>query len=329
MLKKDFYDVLELDRNADAAQVKKNYRRLAKKYHPDLNKNDAAASQKFKEVQEAYEVLSDESKRRMYDQFGHAGVNANQGGFGGGDPFGGANPFEGFGFGFGSGGRAQQVNPEEMFDLFEDMFGGGMGGSRRRDIHTQVTLSFMDAVRGVHRNIDIEYNVRDNHGRMRSQRKQVSVNIPPGIEEGVTIRVTGEGADIRGRKGDLYIEVNVAQDPYFKRKGQNIHTDVDIPLHVALLGGYVDVLTLDGMIEMKVPRGIKADATLLLRGKGVERRGDHFVHVKVKLPKKLTERQEQLIEAFAKEEVDKGDHHDSSISDSVAKAWHRLKHIFS
>ena len=229
----------------------------------------------------------------------------------------------------------------------------------RRDIHTQVTLSFMDAVRGVHRNIDIEYNVRDNHGRMRSQRKQVSVNTPPGIEEGVTIRVTGEGADIRGRKGDLYIEVNVAQDPYFKRKGQNIHTDVDIPLHVALLGGYVDVLTLDGMIEMKVPRGIKADATLLLRGKGVERRGDHFVHVKVKLPEKLTERQEQLIEAFAKEEVDKvcplslslfslfsffrffvsltfqttlssqGDHHDSSISDSVAKAWHRLKHIFS
>jgi DnaJ-class molecular chaperone len=379
--KKDFYEVLGVAKSASKDDIKKKFRELAKKYHPDLNKNDKGAEKKFQEVSEAYEVLEDDSKRKQYDAFGHAGVDPNYAQQGG-DPFAGfrqsGGGFGGFGgFGGGSGGfRVHTTNGEvdmqDIFDLFGQAMGGGVRGAGT-DVQTALTLSFLEAVNGCTKQVKFEYFIKEpvsSGGRKGYQKvrksKSVAVDIPAGVEEGVSMRVPGSGGEgAEGQPaGDLYISLNVKDDPYFKRVGQDIHVDVSITLAQALLGGEVSVLTLDGMVAMKVPPGTQPDDKLLMKSKGVKhvnnpsRRGNQIVHMKLKVPTKLSARQRELIEEFSLGEQghhgsrpkeatsatgDKGPDSSSSsspeadssasahsnLSSTVQQAWNRLKDFLS
>lgn len=244
--KKDYYEVLGLSKNASKDEIKKKFRELAKKYHPDLNKDDKTAEKKFQEVSEAYEVLEDDNKRKQYDAFGHAGVDPNyaQGGAGG-DPFAGFRNagFGGFG-GFGNGGfrvhttSGDAMDAQDLFEFFNQAMGGGMRGAGQ-DVQTSVKISFLEAVNGCSKNISYEYFIREPvAGNKRAfqkvrKSKSVTIDIPPGVESGVSMRVTGRGGEgMQGfPPGDLYVNLVVEEDSYFKREGNDIH--VDIPVTVA------------------------------------------------------------------------------------------------
>jgi molecular chaperone DnaJ len=248
--KRDYYEVLGVPRNASKDEIKKKFRELAKKYHPDLNKNDKSAEKKFQEVNEAYEILEDDAKRKNYDSFGHAGVDPNFAGADGGNPFGGfgGNPFGGFGFGgFGGGGGGFRVHTttngdldaEEIFEFFNQAMGGGVRGSGQ-NVQTQVTISFLEAVNGCSKKISYEYFVKEpvSNGRTKSFQKirksrTLSVDIPPGVESGVTLQVSGKGGEgLPGYPpGDLYVSLMVQDDPYFHREGYDVH--VNIPISIA------------------------------------------------------------------------------------------------
>eukprot|EP01039_Chlorochromonas_danica_P007611 gene7612-8412_t len=347
--KKDYYDVLGVPRSASKDEIKKKFRELAKKYHPDLNKDDKNAEKKFQEVSEAYEVLEDDNKRKQYDAFGHAGVDPNYGGAGG-DPFAGFRNagFGGFG-GFSNGGfRVHTTNGEmDMQDIF-DLFGEAMGGAGVRgagqDVKTAITLSFLEAVNGCTKQVKFEYFIREpiSGGRSRGtqkirKNKTVTVDIPAGVEDGISMRIPGSGGEgTNGQpSGDLFVSLNVRNDPYFQREGQDIHVSIPISLGQAILGGEVDVLTLDGMVSMKIPAGTQPEEKLVLKSKGVKyvnnasRRGNHYVHIKVKIPTKLTPEQRELIEQYSKTETDvngkvKEEHH-GPLRQTVHQAWSRLK----
>ena len=359
---KDYYDILGVSKSADDREIKKAYRKLAMKYHPDKNPDNKEAEEKFKEINEAYEVLSDEEKRRIYDQYGADAVNG-QGGFGGAGGFGGG--FEGFG-GF--------------EDIFGDIFGGfgGFGGSRRRgpqkgaDIRQSVRIDFKDAAFG--KKIELKVNrseecenchgtgckpgtgkktctqcggsgmvvehVQTPFGTMQSQRtcshcngtgeeiespcgkcggsgsvrktKTVSVDIPAGIDDGQMIRLAGQGefGDPGAPRGDLYIIVNVKPDKRFQRDGYDIYVDIPITFVQAALGDDIQVPTIDGDVKYSVPAGTQTGTVFRLRGKGVQRmnsnsRGDQYVKVNVEVPKKLSERQKELLREFAGETGEK------------------------
>lgn len=264
--KKDFYEVLGLKKGCTKEEIKKNFRNLAKKYHPDLNKDDKTSEAKFREVSEAYEVLEDDKKRQQYDNFGHAGVDgqAYQQQQQGGNPFQG-HPFGGFG-GFGGGfGGGQQMSQEDLMDMFEQ----AMGGGQNVDLETSVRLTFLEAVNGITKDIKIDYVQREKRQQIRKS-KTVKVDIPPGVDDNMTIRVSGEGAtNSRGQVGDLFVKVKVFSDPYFKRSGPDVHVEVPISFTKAILGSSVDVLTLDGMVSMTIPQGTQPEAQLLLKGKGI------------------------------------------------------------
>jgi DnaJ-class molecular chaperone len=266
-LKRDFYNVLGLKKGCSKEEIKKNFRNLAKKYHPDLNKDDKTAAAKFTEVSEAYEVLEDDKKREQYDNFGHAGVDgqAYQQQQQGGNPFGQGHPFSGFG-GFGGGfGGGQQMSQEDIMDMFEQ----AMGGGQNVDLETSVRLTFLEAVNGITKDVKIDYVQREKRQQIRKSKK-VKVDIPAGIDDNMTIRVSGEGATSnRGQKGDLFVKVKVFTDPYFKRSGVDVHVEVPISFTKAILGSSVDVLTLDGMVTMKIPEGTQPESQLLLKGKGI------------------------------------------------------------
>lgn len=280
--RKDYYEVLGVSKNASKDDIKKNFRNLAKKYHPDLNKDDKNAEKKFKEVSEAYEVLEDDKKRQQYDSFGHDGVDLNGNG-GGGDPFAGFGGFGGFG-GFPGGFRVNVngmdgggLNQEDLFEFFNQAMSGNMGGVGQ-DVRTSLRLSFLEAVNGCSKDIRYEYFVREpiagRKGQFQKVRKNktTKIDIPPGVDNGVTIRVSGKGAEGQPNypAGDLHIQLDVVEDPYFKRNGLDIHVDIPVTLSQAILGGAVDVLTLDGMLSMKVPAGSQPDSLLVLKGKGIK-----------------------------------------------------------
>mmetsp|Transcript_111478 Transcript_111478/g.311631 ORF Transcript_111478/g.311631 Transcript_111478/m.311631 type:complete len:479 (+) Transcript_111478:38-1474(+) len=331
--KKDFYELLGVPKSADKAEIKKAYFKLAKKYHPDTNKDDVTASDKFKEVTEAYEVLSDDQQRKMYDQFGHAGTDPN---FQQGNPFGGGggggNPFGGFDFGDGSfhfsgggGGGGAQIDPEELFDAF---FGGGArrrrGPRRGADLQMHVRLSFEEAVFGAKKDINLRYQILNQQtGQIEVKEREVTVDTPPGIDNGMNLRLTGQGAegDPGAPRGNLLIQVLVDPDDYFIREGADIHTEAPISITQAILGGSIDVRTLKGEVEVKIPKGCQPDTKLMLRGKGIQKmhvasKGNHVVHVKIEIPKEITPRQEELLREFD----DESRNHGTGISGRIAKA---------
>ena len=319
--KRDFYDTLGVTKSADKGEIKKAYFKLAKMYHPDTNKDDKAAADKFKEATEAYEVLSDAKQKELYDTYGHAGVDPNAG-FGGGGP-GGGNPFSGF-EGFGGGGDGsfhfhssggpgnQEIDPEELFEAF---FGGGGGRRRNRgprkgaDLQMHVRLTFEEAVKGVKKDLQLRYQIHNKQkNTMEVKERDVVVDVPAGIDNGMNLRLSGQGAegDPGAQRGNLIVQVLVDDDQYFHRDGMDVHTECPISVTQAILGGTVDVRTLTGVVEMKIPKGTQIEAKLMLRGKGIPqvnggRKGNHIVHLQIEIPKKVSKRQEELLREFDEE----------------------------
>ena len=283
----DYYQVLGVDKTASQDDIKKAFRKLARKYHPDLNPNDATAKDKFQAINEANEVLSDPEKRKKYDEYGEhwkhadefeaqkrAQQQAGTGGFGG---FGGQDA-DGFS------------------DFFEQMFGhrtrGGGGantGFRGQDFHADLNLSLRDAAQ-THKQI------------LTVNGKNVRITIPAGVANGQVIKLKGYGGEgiNGGRAGDLYITFVIAEDPVFKRLGDELYVDVDIDLYTALLGGEKLVDTLDGQVKLKVKPETQNGTKVRLKGKGFPvykkegRFGDLIVTYSVKLPTNLTEQQKEL-----------------------------------
>lgn len=285
MAKKDYYEVLGVSKNASDDEIKKAYRKLAVKYHPDKNPGDKAAEEKFKEISEAHEVLSDKQKRARYDQFGHAGVGGNPGM--GGNPFQGGG-FQNFNFDFGGGGG--------LDDILGSIFGFG-GGSRRptrgTDYRTTVTLSFEEAVFGTTKIVTADG-------------KDLKVKIPAGIDDGMSIRLNGKGGDAPkgGTKGDLYVFIRVKPHKRLTREGSIILSEITVSMVDAALGTTVDVETIDGDVRMRIPAGTQSGTPFKLSGHGVPLmrsdgdRGPHIVTVTVETPKNLNKRQKELLEEF-------------------------------
>ncbi len=352
--KRDYYEVLEIGRDASDADIKKAYRKLAKQYHPDVNPGDKNAEAKFKEVNEAYEVLSDPKKRARYDQYGHAGVDPNS--------FGGAGA--GFGdFDFGG-----------IGDIFETFFGGGFGRSTRSrngpqkgaDIKYSMQLTFEEAAFGVEKEISINrhencstcngtgakpgtspetckhcngtgqiqyrqstpfgqfVNVKtcdvcrgdgkiitspcpdcSGKGRVKKTVRR-KVNIPAGIDDGQTISLRGEGEPgMRGGPaGDVYITIAVKPHAIFRRQGNDVVCEMPITFVQAALGAELEVPTLDGKVKYTIPEGTQTGSIFRLKNKGIpylrgNGRGDQYVKVEIDVPKKLNEKQKELLRQFA------------------------------
>jgi len=327
--KRDLYEVLDVPRSANKADVKKAYFKLAKRHHPDTNKDDESASEKFKEATAAYETLSDDKQRKMYDQFGHAATDPNfQQQQQQGNPFGGAGGFnfQDGGFHFNSsGGGGGEIDPEELFDAF---FGGGArrrrGPQRGADLQMHVRLSFQEAVNGASKDLHLRYQVMNReNGQVEIKERDVMVDTPPGIDNGMNLRLSGEGAegDPGAPRGNLLVQVLVDEDNHFIRDGANVHTEAPISITQAILGGTVDVKTLNGEVEVKVPQGCQPDTKLMLRGKGIQKlhgasKGNHVVHLMIEIPKKFTKRQEELLREFDEEARESG----NGISGRIAKA---------
>jgi curved DNA-binding protein len=286
---KDYYAVLGIEKSADAAQIKKAYRKLAVKFHPDKNPGDRAAEERFKEITEAYAVLSDQEKRRQYDQFGEAGFHQR---FSQEDIFRNVDLNDLFReFGFGGN------------DVFGQMFGGrgggGFHGGRPRphkgpDLLLRLTIPFRQAILGGERQFDLS-----RHGHA----EPIKVRIPPGVESGQKLRVAGKGAPspAGGAAGDLLLEIEVGSDPAFARDGSDLTVTVEVPFSGACLGTSVEVPTLDGHKRVKVRAGTQNGSRIRLKGFGVpERRGsaagDLYAVISVKVPETLTAEQEQLLE---------------------------------
>jgi len=321
MAKRDYYQVLGVARNASADEIRKAHRRLVRQYHPDANKGNPKAEEQFKEVQEAYDVLSDPQKRANYDQFGHAGVGAQARP----GPGAGVDPFEAFRRAAASrGGRATwQAGPNvsvedfdagEFGDIFEQFFGGrrGSGAGPRgatgrgrprpapqppppsADLEHTITLSFEQAARGT--NLPLQIN-RDG------QVETIDIKIPPGVKDGSRIRIRGRGHQIDGQAGDLYIITRVALHPYFRREDMDVYLDLPISLYEALLGARIEVPTLDGPVTLTIPPGTSSGAKLRIRGRGIEKngqRGDQLVVAKVTVPKNLDEEDRKLVDHLAR-----------------------------
>ena len=344
MAKRDYYDVLNVSKNATKDEIKKSYRRLAMKFHPDRNTNDADAEKKFKEAKEAYEVLSDNSKKETYDRFGHDGLNqAGARGPGGA---------EGFSDIFG--------------DVFGDIFGGGRGGGRNQvfrgaDLRYELSLDLEKAISGDSIKINIPTQVAcngcsgsgakegsspincgtcDGVGQVRMQQgffsvqqtcpkcqgngtviqdpclkchglgriaktKTLSVKVPPGVDNGDRIRLSGEGEAGKngGPSGDLYVEIRVNPHKIFEREGSNISCEIPISILVAALGGEIKMPTLNGSVSVKIPPGTQSGKIFRLKGKGVttardKRVGDLYAAISVETPVNLSSKQKDILKDF-------------------------------
>jgi len=285
----DYYSTLGVGRNASSEDIKKAYRQLALKYHPDRNKDNAEVEEKFKNISEAYAVLSDEKKRREYDNFGEERFSQR---FSREDVFRDfdfASVFQQFGGGFGGG------NP---FSGIEDYFtqrGGGFRSAKGADIKQDLSITFEEAALGASKIVAIN---------RRGNREETSFRIPPGIENGKTIRLGGKGIPSSvqgGLPGDLKLRIQVQPHPIFKRDGYNIVMDKEINLTDALLGSSVTIPTLNGELMMKIPPGTQSHTKLRLKDKGIPKKkkdeyGDQFVQIIIKIPKVLDQEQTELVE---------------------------------
>jgi curved DNA-binding protein len=286
---KNYYDVLGVNKSATDKEIKQAFRRLAKKYHPDANPDDPQAETKFKEINEAYEVLSDAEKRAQYDRFG-----------------------SGFQQGFGGNGTGYYTNVdfngESFSDVLENLFGGlggfgrsaGFGSTVRerpgrampgRDLEQSVTISLYEAYHGAVR-------------RVSKGDRTITVNIPAGARTGTKVRVAGEGEPgmMGGPAGDLYLVVEVAPDPNFERKDDDLTTEVKVDMFTALLGGEVEVPTLAGRVKLTIPPGTQSGRKFRLTGKGMPRLkqkgeyGNLYARVLITIPEHLNETQRRLVE---------------------------------
>lgn len=290
MSKRDFYDVLGVSRSASQDEIRKAYKKLARKFHPDVKPADPDAEKKFSEITEAYDVLSDEEKRRTYDQFGHAARGAA-----------GGNPFQGFGGG----------GSFDLDDILGGMFGsgspfGGGGGGRRSQARTQrgqdakaeITIPFSVAVDGGEHSVTVQNGAKS---------ERLTVKIPAGIEDGQNVRLSGQGNPgvNGGPAGDLIVMVHIAPHPWFRRDGQNLVLEVPVTPSEAALGTKIDVPTLsEGTVVLTIPPGTSSGAKLRLRGKGVKNhrtgeRGDQFVLLKIAVPRDLSAEARTLYEKLA------------------------------
>lgn len=350
--KRDYYEVLGVQKGASDDEIKKAFRRKSKEYHPDLHPGDKEAEEKFKEVNEAYQVLSDADKRDKYDRFGHAGVDPN---FGAGGGFNGGG-FGGFDFG----------------DIFGDIFGGGFGGGRTRngpkrgaDIRQVIDITFEEAAFGCSKKINVTAQEKcescggtgakkgtpvetcqNCHGTGRVQTRQrtilgymttetvcpqcrgdgkiikepcrdcrgtgvvrknktIEVQIPPGIDNGQTIQLSGNGeAGAKGGpNGDLLITVRVRPHEIFKRDEYDVYIDMPITFAQAALGAKIQVPTLDGAVEFTIPEGTQTGSKFRMKGKGIpylrsKSRGDEYVTVTVEVPRNLSSRQKEMLRSF-------------------------------
>ena len=334
-MKRDYYEVLGLSKGAEDKEIKRAYRKLAKKYHPDTNPGDKEAEKKFKEVTEAYSVLSDPEKKKLYDQFGHAAFdqsgaagsgygNAGTGGFGG---FGGNGGFKGGTYrsygGPGSGYQEYHFEGGDMDDMFGDIFGnmfhggstsgrsrrtsgftGGFGGesfkSKGSDIKAGITVGFDEAAFGCEKVI----HLTENNGKAVG--KALKVKIPAGIDTGKSIRLRGKGnPGINGGKaGDLLLKVKVASKPGYERKGMDVYTTVRVPFTTAVLGGEAKVETLHGNVLCKINPGTQSGTKIRLRGKGIvsmkdkNQHGDQYVTVQIDVPGNLSEEAKRKLREF-------------------------------
>jgi len=302
--KRDYYEVLGVSRSASTDEIKRAYRRLAKKHHPDRNPGDESAERKFKEVQHAYDVLKDLEKRRQYDQFGEVGVgqwaNTPHGErvyqWGGSSV--GVDDLEELLSSFGGGQRP---------GIFEEVFGGAFGGGGRRrraraaprrmpDQLQEVSLSFDQAVHGTSLTMSITTG---------SSTQTVEVKIPPGVEDGQKLRLRGRvPAQPGGQPGDLILICRVKPHAYFTRRGADIYVDVPVSVTEAALGAKIEVPSLDGMTVMTLPAGTAAGAKLRLKGRGLrqaesDQRGDLYAVIKIVPPKSLSVRERELYEKLA------------------------------
>lgn len=292
-MSKDYYAVLGVKKDAPADAIKKAYRKLALKHHPDKNPGDKKAEETFKEITEAYAVLSDPEKKRQYDQFGEAGFHQR---------FSQEDIYRNFDVGdifreFGLGND----------DIFSHLFGGGGGGSRRnpfggaartrvlkgQDFVMKLAIPFRQAILGGERRIDF---------RREGQVEQLQVRIPAGVEPAQRLRIPGKGGGSAsgGPSGDLFLEIEIEADPVFSREGNNLYVRLEIPFTGACLGTSVEVPTLDGPRRVKVPAGIASGGKIRLAGFGVPQRsgdkGDLYATIDIAIPKHLTEKQRELLD---------------------------------
>jgi DnaJ-class molecular chaperone len=326
---RDYYEVLGIAKTASADEIKKAYRRLARKYHPDVNKNDASAEAKFKEVQEAYDVLSDAKKRQAYDQFGHAGVNSAAAAEAAAAAAAAGRGAGGFRYATQTpGGATVDFGEVDLNDLFESFVGGrggggrrtgggnpfegfgGMGGGRRgrgraveeeggagADITYPVNITFEQAVKGT--TVEVRLNTPD-----RSIDETISVKVPPGVDEGSKVRVRGKGQPGPGGRGDLLIVTHVEPHAYFKREGKDILLELPLSASEAASGVTVSVPTLEGRVELRVPAGIGSGKRLRIKERGIPQRdgtrGDQYVRVLVQLPAGLSDEEKAQLAAMDK-----------------------------
>ncbi|PRY15620.1 curved DNA-binding protein [Pontibacter ummariensis] len=299
---KDYYKILGVEKSASQADIKKAYRALAKKHHPDKNKGDTAAEDKFKDISEAYEVLGDKEKRKQYDQLGANWRQFQNAGAGGGQYYG--QPGGGFQGGFYEG------DLNDMFggggagfsDFFQQFFGGGGGfggqraGGRSRavkgqDYEAEMEITLQEAYQGTSRLLNVN-------------NQQLRISTKPGVADGQVLRIKGKGAPAMGggTPGDLYIKVLVKPEPQFERRGDDLYTTLPLDMFTAILGGSSQVSTMSGALKLKIPEGTQNGKTLRLKGKGMpvygkgDQHGDLYVKIEVSLPTHLSHEERELLE---------------------------------
>jgi molecular chaperone DnaJ len=376
MAKKDYYEVLGVKKDAKADEIKKSYRRLARKFHPDVNPNDKTAEEKFKEVQEAYDVLSDEKKRKVFDKFGYYADNLDiNSPYGAGAPGGAAGAPGGFDFSGFDFSNTSSSGGSSFRDIFSDLFSGGGSGAkarapepprplpkRGRDIEIPLALSFEEAFTGLTTNITVNRSEQcsrcqgagdtggpvvtcttckgsgqvsrtggrlqfsqdcpdcEGTGRRRQpcslcngkgvtpKNEQVKVRIPAGVDTGSRVRIPkkGHGGRLGAEPGDLFILTNVGKHSFLTRKGDNIYITVPITVPEAALGAKIEVPTVEGKAQLKIPAGTESGQKFRLRERGFpslrnpQLRGDQFVEVKIALPRILSEETKEVLRQFEK-----------------------------